>query len=280
MTEQLDPQPTDKVLEIGTGSGYQAAVLSPLVKEVYSIEIVERSASTPADAQAAEIYQRARPRSATAIKAGPSMPRSTRSSSPARRRKCRKPLVEQLKEGGRMIMPPSASATSRCSICFKKEDGKLVSEALRPTLFVPMTGKAEEQAQGQARPAASHAHQRQLRRNEQGRGCARGVALLAAWPIDGGCTEGKRALTFTNDVPGRGCQAVQAFPVDGRKVDQLDISAWVKVKDAQPGQTPEQLPMMAITFYDTKRVMVGQADSVRRVARPTGNTRKAHTRAC
>ncbi|MBX7168353.1 MAG: protein-L-isoaspartate O-methyltransferase, partial [Pirellulales bacterium] len=41
MTEQLDPQPTDKVLEIGTGSGYQAAVLSPLVAEVYTIEIVE-----------------------------------------------------------------------------------------------------------------------------------------------------------------------------------------------------------------------------------------------
>ena len=41
MTEQLEPQPRDRVLEIGTGSGYQAAVLSPLVKEVYSIEIVE-----------------------------------------------------------------------------------------------------------------------------------------------------------------------------------------------------------------------------------------------
>src|SRR3954466_12581726 len=50
MTEQLDPQPTDVVLEIGTGSGYQAAVLSPLAKEVYSIEIVkalgERAART------------------------------------------------------------------------------------------------------------------------------------------------------------------------------------------------------------------------------------------
>ena len=41
MTEQLEPQPEDRVLEIGTGSGYQAAVLSPLVKEVYSIEIIE-----------------------------------------------------------------------------------------------------------------------------------------------------------------------------------------------------------------------------------------------
>ncbi|MEE8452988.1 MAG: protein-L-isoaspartate O-methyltransferase, partial [Thermoguttaceae bacterium] len=42
MTEALDPQPTDRVLEVGTGSGYQAAVLSPLVRDVYSIEIVEQ----------------------------------------------------------------------------------------------------------------------------------------------------------------------------------------------------------------------------------------------
>ena len=41
MTEQLDPQPTDRVLEIGTGSGYQAAVLARLVAEVYTIEIIE-----------------------------------------------------------------------------------------------------------------------------------------------------------------------------------------------------------------------------------------------
>ena len=41
MTQSLEPKPTDKVLEIGTGSGYQAAILSPLVKDVYTIEIVE-----------------------------------------------------------------------------------------------------------------------------------------------------------------------------------------------------------------------------------------------
>src|SRR5262245_188479 len=46
MTEELDPQPTDKVLEIGTGSGYQAAVLCPLVKDVYTIEIVESLGNT------------------------------------------------------------------------------------------------------------------------------------------------------------------------------------------------------------------------------------------
>jgi hypothetical protein len=49
MTEALDPQPTDRVLEVGTGSGYQAAVLSPLVKEVYTIEIVEPLARRAAE---------------------------------------------------------------------------------------------------------------------------------------------------------------------------------------------------------------------------------------
>ncbi len=47
MTQQIDPQPADRVLEIGTGSGYQAAVLSPLVRDVYTIEIVERSGAAP-----------------------------------------------------------------------------------------------------------------------------------------------------------------------------------------------------------------------------------------
>ena len=90
MTQALDPQPADKVLEIGTGSGYQAAVLSPLVKEVYTIEIVESLGKSAAKhAQAAGLRERLTSRSATAISAGRSTPRSTRSSSPARPRKCR-----------------------------------------------------------------------------------------------------------------------------------------------------------------------------------------------
>ncbi len=90
MTEQLLPQSSDTVLEIGTGSGYQAAVLSPLVKDVYTIEIVEALGERAARTlETAQVRQRARSRSATAIKAGPSMRRSTRSSSPARPRRCR-----------------------------------------------------------------------------------------------------------------------------------------------------------------------------------------------
>ena len=59
MTEAIDPQPKDKVLEIGTGSGYQAAVLSGLVKEVYTIEIVESLGEAGRqDPQAAEVRKR------------------------------------------------------------------------------------------------------------------------------------------------------------------------------------------------------------------------------
>jgi protein-L-isoaspartate(D-aspartate) O-methyltransferase len=84
MTEAIDPQSEDKVLEIGTGSGYQAAILSHLVKEVYTIEIVE-----PLGKQAAKVlekYPNVHAKSATDTRAGRNTPRSTRSSSPARRR--------------------------------------------------------------------------------------------------------------------------------------------------------------------------------------------------
>jgi Protein-L-isoaspartate(D-aspartate) O-methyltransferase (PCMT) len=74
MTQQLDPRPEDRVLEIGTGSGYQAAVLAGLVKEVYT-QVRRFAGSTTATFTS---------RRATAIRAGPSMPRSTRSSSPVR----------------------------------------------------------------------------------------------------------------------------------------------------------------------------------------------------
>ena len=147
MTEQLDPQPTDKVLEIGTGSGFQAAVLRPWSTRSIRSRSSKRSASAPPRrSEAAQVHRTSSPRSATATRAGPSMRRSTRSSSPARPRMCRKPLVDQLKEGGRMIVP-LGERYQQTLYLFRKEDGKLVSEALRPTLFVPMTGTAEDKRQ-------------------------------------------------------------------------------------------------------------------------------------
>jgi hypothetical protein len=86
MTELLDPRPDQSVLEIGTGSGYQAAILSTLVREVRSIEIVEELARSARESWPRWATATSRSGSATAMPAGPKRRRSTGSSSPPRRR--------------------------------------------------------------------------------------------------------------------------------------------------------------------------------------------------
>lgn len=78
MTEQLEPQPTDRVLEIGTGSGYQAAVLSPLVGMVYSIEIEETLGRRAAATLHGSATKTSSPRLATALLAGRKRHHSTK----------------------------------------------------------------------------------------------------------------------------------------------------------------------------------------------------------
>jgi len=142
MTEQLLPQPTDKVLEIGTGSGYQAAILSPLVKEVYTIEIVkplgERAAKTlkrlkyknvfPKIGDGYQGWEEHAPFDKIIVTCSPeAVPQK---------------LIDQLREGGRMIVPVGKRYEQTLYL-FEKQEGKLNRVALLPTLFVPMTGKAE-----------------------------------------------------------------------------------------------------------------------------------------
>jgi protein-L-isoaspartate(D-aspartate) O-methyltransferase len=257
MTEQLDPQPTDKVLEIGTGSGFQAAILSPLVDKVYSIEIVDTLGKRAAATLKRLKYANVTTKIGDGFQGWPEHAPFDKIIVTCSPEDVPKPLVEQLKEGGRMIVP-LGQRYQQVLYLFRKENGKLVSEALRPTLFVPMTGTAEDQRKVLPDPLHPSIINGNFEETNEAKDAPVGWHYLRFGELTGGAPEGKRAITFTNDVPGRGCQALQAFPVDGRKVEQLDVSAWVKVKNAQPGQTPEQLPMMAITFYDTKRAMVGQ----------------------
>lgn len=139
MTETLHPRPDDRVLEIGTGSGYQAAVLSKLVKEVYTIEIIEplaqraaatlkRLGFTNVTVRAGDGYQgwpQHAPFDAIIVTCAPGhVPPS---------------LVDQLKEGGRMVIPVGAKYTQKLYL-LEKRDGKVVRTALTPVYFVPMTG--------------------------------------------------------------------------------------------------------------------------------------------
>jgi protein-L-isoaspartate(D-aspartate) O-methyltransferase len=142
MTEVLDPQSTDRVYEVGTGSGYQSAILSRLVKEVYSVEIHaplgQRASKVHKELGYTNIHTRigdgyegwpeAAPFDAIIVTCAPE--------------KIPPPLVQQLKEGGRMVIPLAKDRFTQSVYLYIKRDGKLIGRELKPTLFVPMTGRA------------------------------------------------------------------------------------------------------------------------------------------
>jgi protein-L-isoaspartate(D-aspartate) O-methyltransferase len=142
MTEQLEPKPTDRVLEIGTGSGYQAAVLARLVAQIYTIEIIEELAQraaadlkrlgyTNVHVRAGDGYQgwvEAAPFDSIIVTCAPE--------------RVPQPLIDQLKDGGRIIIP-IGPAWNQELVLLRKRGGKLQQHAVLPVSFVPMTGKAK-----------------------------------------------------------------------------------------------------------------------------------------
>jgi protein-L-isoaspartate(D-aspartate) O-methyltransferase len=143
MTEQLDPKPTDRVLEIGTGSGYQAAVLAALVKEVYTIEIIEPLAAR-AEADLRRLgYTNVFVRAGDGYKGWPEAAPFDTVIVTCAPEQVPQPLIDQLKEGGRMVVPVGPSHDQQLYL-LQKKGGKAVRKAVLPVRFVPMTGKAQE----------------------------------------------------------------------------------------------------------------------------------------
>jgi len=144
MTELLQVKAGQKVLEIGTGSGYQAAVLAELGAEVYTIEIVEKLAHdsrallrrlgyTRIHVKAGDGYQgwiEEAPFDRIIITAAP--PRVPQ------------PLIDQLKPGGRMVVPEGVRDQDLV-LYTKSTDGTLRRDSVLPVRFVPMTGEAQRQ---------------------------------------------------------------------------------------------------------------------------------------
>jgi protein-L-isoaspartate(D-aspartate) O-methyltransferase len=140
MTDLLDLKPSDKVLEVGTGSGYQAAVLGELAAKVYSIEIVEplgrRAARILGDLGYRNIEVRvgdgyggwpeAAPFDAIIVTAAPAA--------------VPQPLIDQLKPGGRMVIPVGGSFDAQQLLLVQKQpDGSATSRRTLPVRFVPLT---------------------------------------------------------------------------------------------------------------------------------------------
>ncbi len=143
MTETLDPQPTDRVLEIGTGSGYQAAVLSCLVSEVYTIEIVKNLGRRAAETLKKLEYDNVFVRVGDGYQGWPEAAPFDKIIVTCSPEDVPQPLLDQLKEGGKLIIPVGERYQQYFVLCEKK-DGKIERKELIPICFVPMTGEAEE----------------------------------------------------------------------------------------------------------------------------------------
>ena len=256
MTEQLDPQPTDKVLEIGTGSGYQAAILSPLVRDVYSIEIKKPLGERAARTLKRLKYENVHPKIGDGYQGWPEHAPFDKVIVTCSPEDVPQPLIDQLKEGGRMIVP-LGERYQQTLYLFKKEEGQLVREALLPTLFVPMTGTAEDKRVVLPDPSHPAIYNGGFEETIDDSDPLQPVGwhYMRQGAADRGNEppQGERCLTFTNIEPGRASQALQAFPIDGREVRQIEISLDVRGLDIRPGRSIEELPMVVIMFYDERR---------------------------
>jgi protein-L-isoaspartate(D-aspartate) O-methyltransferase len=143
MTEELRPQPQDRVLEIGTGSGYQAAILAELVAEVYSIEIIEPLAKT-AEATLQRLgYQNVHVKVGDGYKGWPEHAPFDAVIVTCAPDHIPQPLIEQLKDHGRMIIPVGPFGDQELYL-LEKENGQLRQRSVTPVRFVPMTGEAQK----------------------------------------------------------------------------------------------------------------------------------------
>jgi protein-L-isoaspartate(D-aspartate) O-methyltransferase len=142
MTEQLRLKPHDRVLEIGTGSGYQAAVLAELVAEVYSIEIVAPLAHT-AEATLQRLgYKNVHVKVGDGYKGWPEHAPFDAVIVTCAPEHVPQPLIDQLKEGGRMTIPVGQKFAQELYL-LEKKNARLQQSAVLPVRFVPMAGEAE-----------------------------------------------------------------------------------------------------------------------------------------
>ncbi len=269
MTEALDPQPTDKVLEIGTGSGYQAAVLSPLVEHVYTIEIVR-----PLGERAAKVldelgYDNVSAKVGDGFLGWPEAAPFDKIIVTCSPESIPQPLIDQLREGGQMIIPVGERYQQTLYRMIKK-DGELERQPLRPTLFVPMTGEAEDGRQQLPDPAnpklingsfeqagSSPVHIPGWYYGRQVRRVPGGIQVEGGSAASASTAEGSAFVRFENETAGLDSHLLQGLAIDGREVTLVRLAGRVRTEDVGGTDRADRLPMVAITFYDVQRRELG-----------------------
>jgi protein-L-isoaspartate(D-aspartate) O-methyltransferase len=144
MTEALRLSPGDRVLEIGTGSGYQAAVLAEIVGEVYTIEI-RKDLAEEAEARLRKLgYENVKVRHADGYFGWVEYAPFDAIIITAAANHIPPPLIKELKEGGRLIIPLGSTVYFQTLTLATKKAGELELEQMGAVAFVPMTGEAEK----------------------------------------------------------------------------------------------------------------------------------------
>ncbi len=145
MTQVLQFKPNAKVLEIGTGSGYQAAVCAELAREVYTIEIVEALAKSAAVKLKELGYHNVFVKAGDGFFGWPDKAPFDAIIGTAAAERVPQPLIDQLKPGGKMILPVEGRLGFQYLVLIiKDEKGKLHQKNVMPVRFVPMTGQVEK----------------------------------------------------------------------------------------------------------------------------------------
>ncbi|MEW6570541.1 MAG: protein-L-isoaspartate(D-aspartate) O-methyltransferase [Nitrospirota bacterium] len=144
MTEALKLKPGEKVLEIGTGSGYQAAILGEIVREVYSIEIRKKLADMAAERLKELRYHNVKVKHADGYFGWQEYAPFDAIIITAAVNHIPPPLLRQLKDGGRLVLPLGSTFFYQTLTLVTKEKGEIKVEQIGPVAFVPMIGEAEK----------------------------------------------------------------------------------------------------------------------------------------
>jgi protein-L-isoaspartate(D-aspartate) O-methyltransferase len=259
MTQALDPQPTDRVLEIGTGSGYQAAILSPLVDQVYTIEIVESLGKQAERVLKKLNYENVHVKIGDGYLGWPEHSPFDKIIVTCSPENIPQPLVDQLKEGG-LIVVPIGERHQQTLYLLQKKDGEMIRQPLQPTLFVPMTGLAEDKRQVLPDPRSP-----QLINGDFEDGLDEAGHVLGwyyerqlEWITDPNSPSGRHYVQFKSEVPGQLAQLMQAFAIDGEQVAVINFSGWFSCARVSRGPTAGELPAMLLTFWDENREKLGE----------------------
>jgi protein-L-isoaspartate(D-aspartate) O-methyltransferase len=138
MTQLLELKGPERVLEVGTGSGYQAAVLAEVARRVYTIEILPVLAKTAAAHLASLGYRNVEVRAGDGYRGWPEAAPFDAIIVTAGATHIPAPLIEQLREGGRLVIPVGASSATQELLQGRKEQGRLVTRIVGPVRFVPL----------------------------------------------------------------------------------------------------------------------------------------------